>query len=223
MRGDDYAALPGKGFARLAIVGGTAALLVAGAGLGYLGGTRAGRRPPAEIATGVASRQGPDRPEIDRRKLELALTGAAVVAGAAAAVPAAATPASDEGPAVTALEERNQYVQRLEASGPDRHRLLDKARAASEVWSGVAQRSNAGVTVGPWSCHGAGCFSTMLHASPGTIDDFTNEITRTDEFRGWVGAKIRSGPIERPDGKTEVTWFLLAPEPEKNLTGPLAD
>jgi hypothetical protein len=111
---------------------------------------------------------------------------------------------------VTPVEERDNAVARVRASGPDQKRLFSRAQAVGDVWEALAKKRETPAQVGRWECHAAGCLATIVQKSESEIEDLTNDLSREEAFRGWEGPKMRSGPIKRPDGSTEVTWILYS-------------
>ena len=105
-------------------------------------------------------------------------------------------------------------MQQLRDSGPDRHSLSPDAIRAGEAWKALAAKTNVDVKFGSWECHAAGCALTLVHGGGGDVDSFSEDVTRTDAFMQWDSSKLRSGPIERADGKVEITWILYAPAHE---------
>jgi hypothetical protein len=110
---------------------------------------------------------------------------------------------------MSAKHERDTAIDKLRASGSDRSGRIALARAAGDGWMAIASRSSIDARIGPWECYGGGCAATIVHKAEAGIDDLTNEIAHSEEFRRWDGPKLRSGPIERPDGTVEITWLLL--------------
>jgi hypothetical protein len=85
----------------------------------------------------------------------------------------------------------------------------------------LAQRQKIQAHFGAWECHSGGCFVTAVQQSENAIEDLTTEISRADEFRGWDGPKMRSGPIPRANGTVEVTWMLFPDDRSATVaTGP---
>lgn len=121
---------------------------------------------------------------------------------------------------MTALEERERAVTRLRESGPDQRNLIRPAQAVGNAWQELAKKRGSPAQAGPWECHAAGCAATLVHQSEEDIEDLTSEISLQDEFRSWEGPKMRSGPIKRPDGTTEVTWILYAGNEGASRTAP---
>jgi hypothetical protein len=113
-------------------------------------------------------------------------------------------------PPITAEEERDRSVERVRSSGPDLKNLMERARAVGESLATVAERLTVQARVGPWECYSGGCFTTIIHNSEAGLEDLTTELSHTEEFRGWEGPKMRSGPISRPDGAVEITWILFS-------------
>jgi hypothetical protein len=140
--------------------------------------------------------------------------------GIPAAEPNAAHPSVQEPPPMTALEERERAVTRLRESGPDQRNLIRPAQAVGNAWQELAKKRGSPAQAGPWECHAAGCAATLVHQSEEDIEDLTSEISLQDEFRSWEGPKMRSGPIKRPDGTTEVTWILYAGNEGASRTAP---
>lgn len=207
---------------------GAAAVALLGAGLaGYLLGQRS-------AVTAVAETRASDPASIPRSDAETERLRAWQIAAAALATPAqtdeaaggeqraaqdsnlaaaapnVAAPAMPEPKPMTAVEERERAVARLRNSGPDQKNLAERAQAVGNVWTELAKKRGSPAQTGPWECHKAGCAATIVHESEAEIEDLTSQMSLQDEFRSWEGPKMRSGPIKRPDGKTEVTWILYA-------------
>jgi hypothetical protein len=111
-----------------------------------------------------------------------------------------------------ALEHRDQSIAEIRASGPDKNNLFDSAQRVTDGWARKLAQVGVGADVGRFECHGKGCFLTIVHDSEADVGRGMEVITRTGEFHGWHSGKMRSGPIARPDGKVEVTWFLFPPQ-----------
>jgi hypothetical protein len=128
----------------------------------------------------------------------------------AVAPPAGAPQASAEPGPTSALEVRDQAAARVKASGPAEAGLPERAQAVGGAWAPLAKKLAIRAKIGPWECHAAGCMATIVHQSATEVATLANAVSRQDEFRSWKGQKMRSGPIRRPDGTTEITWFLYA-------------
>jgi hypothetical protein len=75
----------------------------------------------------------------------------------------------------------------------------------------MANRAGIDVEVSPWECHRGGCFTTVVHQAPESVEALTSQILASPELAKWPGPQTRSAPIPRTDGTAEVTWFLLPP------------
>ena len=113
---------------------------------------------------------------------------------------------------VNAREHRDKSVAEIKESGPDRRKLITSANRVGTAWAQKAVKVGVDAQFGQFECHQKGCFMTVVHKSEDEVTLGMEAITRTGEFHGWQSGKMRSGPIERPDGKVEVTWFLFPPE-----------
>jgi hypothetical protein len=109
--------------------------------------------------------------------------------------------------------ERDEQVAKLRASGPDPGSLTAKVKPLQETWETMAKRSGIEVDVAPWECYGGGCFTTVVHQAPPSVEELTSKILASQELASWPGPQTRSAPISRTDGTAEVTWFLLTPQP----------
>jgi hypothetical protein len=115
-------------------------------------------------------------------------------------------------PELNAQEHRDKSVAEIRASGPDKNNLFDSAQRVTDGWAKKLAQVGVGADVGRFECHGKGCFLTIVHDTEADVGRGMEVITRTGEFHGWHSGKMRSGPIARPDGKVEVTWFLFPPQ-----------
>jgi hypothetical protein len=129
----------------------------------------------------------------------------------------AASPSLDEmqPTKTTAVEHRDKSVAELKASGPASRTIAESAAKVAKGWSEKMPKIGVDVQVGPVECFRKGCFMTVVHATDDDVERATQAITRTGEFHGWQSGKMRSGPIPRPDGKVEATWFLFPPQDGK--------
>ena len=93
--------------------------------------------------------------------------------------------------------------------------MTRSAGKVATAWTEKMPKIGLEVQVGRVECYRKGCFTTIVHKTDGDVDRATQAITRTGEFHGWQSGKMRSGPIPRPDGKVEATWFLFSPEGDK--------
>jgi hypothetical protein len=107
--------------------------------------------------------------------------------------------------------ERDQQLARLRASGPDARRLTAKASPLRATWETMANRSGIEVDVSPWECYRGGCFTTVVHRDPQSVEGLSSQILGSQDLASWSGPQTRSAPIPRTDGTAEVTWFLLSP------------
>lgn len=105
--------------------------------------------------------------------------------------------------------ERDQEMAKLRASGPDALSLTAKVTPLQVSWETMANRSGIDVEVSPWECYRGGCFTTVVHQAPESVEALTSQILASVELAKWPGPQTRSAPIPRTDGTAEVTWFLL--------------
>ena len=107
--------------------------------------------------------------------------------------------------------ERDQQVAKLRASGPDAGSLTAKVKPLQVAWEKIANQSGIEIDVSPWECHRDGCFTTVVHRAPQSVEELTSRIFASQDLAKWSGPQTRSAPIPRTDGTSEVTWFLLSP------------
>lgn len=176
---------------KLSHIGVGATLLALGLVAGYL----AGARGPI---TGSLLADRADQERVGPAKREAQLP---------APVGTNSSPAPDN---LTAAQARNLEVDRMVASGPDSRDLKASALRVGESWSRAARKESVELEFADWRCYRAGCVTHVRHA-PDMLDRLTRAISTDQGFVGWSGEKFRSGPIEQPDGKIEVTWILYAP------------
>lgn len=112
----------------------------------------------------------------------------------------------------SAEEHREQSIAEIRASGPDKSNLFDSAQRVKDGWAVKLAQIGVRADVGRFECHNKGCFLTVVHDNETDVSRGMDVITRTGEFHGWHSGKMRSGPIARPDGRVEVTWFLFPPK-----------
>jgi len=105
--------------------------------------------------------------------------------------------------------ERDQQVAKLRASGPDAGNLTAKVKPLQATWETMANRLGIEVDVSPWECYRGGCFTTVVHQAPQSVEELTSKILASQELASWSGPQTRGAPIPRRDGAAEVTWFLL--------------
>ena len=110
--------------------------------------------------------------------------------------------------------ERDQQVAKLRASGSDAGSLTAKVKPLQETWETMANRSGIEVDVSPWECYRGGCFTTVVHQAPQSVEELTSKILASQDLATWSGPQTRSAPIPRRDGAAEVTWFQLTPPQE---------
>lgn len=183
------------------------ALLAMGVMGGYLAGTR-------RTSTGAEAASRSDQQEVGSPAPHA--HGLAPGAATAASRPAETTatpPDTEPQPAaerLTAKEARDRAVARMLASGPDARGLTADALRVGKSWSRAAQQEGVELKFDQWSCYRGGCVTDVRHA-PDVLHALTRAISTDSAFVGWNGEKFRSGPIEQPDGKVEVTWILYAP------------
>lgn len=115
---------------------------------------------------------------------------------------------------LTAKEARDQEVARLAASGPDTRYLTADVLRVGESWARAVKSEGVDLRFDHWTCYRAGCVTDVRHA-PGLFERLSRAISTDTAFMGWGAGKMRSGPIEQPDGTIEVTWILYAPEEGK--------
>jgi len=197
----------------LAVGGG---LLILGVAIGHFSSTRAGRITKASVGA-AEDESGPLAPPAEppvraRATLSTRAVEPPVVAARPfepEAVPEPAKPAaSRQDP--TAEEARDAEVARIKTSGPDLRNLAADARRVGQDWSKAVAEAGVDVKFDDWSCYRAGCITNVRHAGA-RISDVTSKVTRSRAFLDWNGEKLRSGPIDQPDGRIEVTWILYAP------------
>ncbi len=82
----------------------------------------------------------------------------------------------------------------------------------------MASQSGIDIDVSPWECHRGGCFTTVVHQAPQSIEELTSKILASQDLASWSGPQTRSAPIPRTDGTAEVTWFLLTPPQQEEQT-----
>ena len=110
--------------------------------------------------------------------------------------------------------ERDQQVAKLRASGNDAASLTAKVKPLQTTWETMANRLGIEVDVSPWECYRGGCFTTVVHRAPQSVEELTSKILASQDLASWSGPQTRSAPIPRTDGTAEVTWFLLTPPQE---------
>ena len=93
---------------------------------------------------------------------------------------------------MTAVDERDNAVARVRASGPDSKGLLKRAQALGKVWAALATKRETRAEVGPWECHAAGCLSTIVS-----------------------GPRRSRGPHERPFARGRVSHLGVAKDEER--------
>jgi hypothetical protein len=128
---------------------------------------------------------------------------------------AIAAPAAEAAPAA---RDRDQQLAEVRASGADDDDLSRSTQAIGRAWAALAAEPQVAADFGPWECHPGGCFATVVHRSGASVERLTSEILASREAAAWPGPKMRSAPIARADGTTEVTWLLLpgpAEQPEQ--------
>jgi hypothetical protein len=181
---------------------------------------RVGRSEHAARTEPSAMRVAEIRDEPPQRTVAPVLAQA-TVQGAVPMPSASAAPgtlperADDENPPeLSALDRRDMMIAGLESSGPG-PRLVAAAARVAKGWNAKLAAFGAEGGIGAFTCFAKGCYVTAQHSSEPAANAATNVITRTGEFNGWQSGKMRSGVIEKPDGKVEVTWVLFAPEPKQ--------
>jgi hypothetical protein len=107
--------------------------------------------------------------------------------------------------------ERDMQLAKLRTSGPDTSSLAAKVDSLRATWETMANRSGIDVDVSPFECYRGGCFATVIHQAPQSVEELTSQILASPELAKWSGPQTRSAPIARTDGTAEVTWFLLTP------------
>lgn len=187
--------------------------------LGLLLGRSWLARPTADSSV-VPSRSGAEAAtdrRVDVAKLSLgvaALAGAArnpratAASGAPPVVPVEARPRE-----VTAAEERDGHVARLEASGSAPPEFMTSLRDVTKEWSELAREEHIDVAISPWRCFKAGCYSTMSFEENANVQLIGGRMTDSHSFYDWPGGKFLSGPIRNGNG-LEMTWVFFAPEPQ---------
>jgi hypothetical protein len=122
-------------------------------------------------------------------------------------------PIDEEVPAESPKEARDREVEALAASGPGPLGLVDAAREVGKDWAEALHKKKLDVTFDEWHCHRAGCYADARHGASTDVDRATEEISRAEGFFRWNGGKMRTGPVRREDGATDVTWVLFSPPP----------
>jgi hypothetical protein len=107
--------------------------------------------------------------------------------------------------------ERDREMAKVRTSGPDDLGLGAKVTPLQVAWETMANRAGIDIEVSPWECHRGGCFTTVVHQAPESVEALTSQILASPELAKWPGPQTRSAPIPRTDGTAEVTWFLLPP------------
>lgn len=166
------------------------ALLTVGLVAGYLAGARGSASDSLDQPEASSAKDASPPPQVS-------------------AAPAAAASAP-EGEILSAGEARDRELARVVASGADPRNLTADAVRVGQSWSRAAGKEGVDLKFAQWSCYRAGCVTNVRHA-PELLDRLTRAISTDPSFLGWGGEKFRSGPIEQPDGKVEVTWILYAP------------
>jgi hypothetical protein len=128
-----------------------------------------------------------------------------------------AAPAQTPPREVTAAEERDAHVARLEVSGSAPPEFLTSLHDVSKEWRALVRAEHLDVDMPPWRCFKAGCYSTMSFRGGANIDLLNSRLSESKSFYDWPGGKFRSGPIPSAKG-TEVTWVFFAPEPRQPST-----
>lgn len=126
-------------------------------------------------------------------------------------------------PRFTAVDERDERVRELRASGPDIHRLFVDAEAMGRAWSEIAQKARVKAVFGEWECHELGCFASVVHKGASGVEVLAHFISISDAFRLWTGGKFQSGPIQRADGSVEMTWILYSPRGRDDVMSEASD
>jgi hypothetical protein len=180
------------------------------------------------FARGAASRApSPDPHTHSNTRSEAELTKLAVAAGAIQTVvdqtnassrrqraesPAAMPSSASAERPITARQERDAHVARLQESGPAPPEFTATVREVENEWRGLARAAHVEVEATPWRCYRSGCYSTGTFKDANDIDVFATRLSNSKGSRSWPGATFRSGPIPASQGSTEVTWVFFAPE-----------
>jgi len=158
------------------------------------------------------------------RRVDVAKLSLGVAALARSAQNAGVTPTSGAPPVVpvearprelTAAEERDEHIARLEASGSAPPEFMTSLRDVSKEWSEIARDEHIDVAISPWRCFKAGCYSTMSFKENANVQLVGGRLTETHSFYDWSGGKFLSGPIRSGNG-LEMTWVFFAPEPRSS-------
>ena len=190
-------------------------ILVGMVGLTVRSMTSTSARPAAPAAIDEPPRTvGMMEPVVRTRYPELA---AADTPSTATLIPTTDTqdlPVGEEARAVDASPQasaRDEQLAKLRASGSDAQNLTAKVNPFRVTWQTLASQSGIEVDVSPWECYRGGCFTTVVHRSPQSVEELTSKILSSQDLASWSGPQTRSASISRTDGTAEVTWFLLLP------------
>jgi hypothetical protein len=114
---------------------------------------------------------------------------------------------------ITAAEERDVYLKRLQSSDEATDGTqLASAQELVKQWRQITSSSGHRATIPAPSCFQTGCVVTTVFSPRSDCDELSETMARTPGFVGWVGPKWRSGPIAR-DGSYEATWILYVRNP----------
>ncbi len=161
---------------------------------------------PPDLTAGSEARRFPER-LAEARSEAAPIPSASAPSGLAPALSPRARPEVD---AAAAAEARDQQIEAIRASGPDADGvLLRAALGIGEGWQKLAEGTGLAADFEPWECHRSGCFESIVHGSPESLEALTSRILASDELNSWSGTKTRSAPIVRPDGTVTATWMLL--------------
>ena len=161
---------------------------------------------PPDVPAGSEARRSPER-LAEARSEAAPIPSASAPSGPAPTFSLRMRPQVD---AAAAVEARDQQIEAIRASGPDADGvLLHAVLGIGEGWQKLAKGAGLAVDFEPWECHRSGCFESIAHGSPESLEDLTSRILASDELNNWSGTKTRSAPIVRPDGTVTTTWMLL--------------
>lgn len=189
----------------------SAILVVIGFGA-YQIGVR--QRPPIEKQASVSgtkanSAQGPRRIHPERRLWPSEVQKQPVEIANPDPPAAAEEPEQPVFPRRTALQQRDELVQDLRASGSTSGTDLANSRELESEWTRIASEFNSNVRFGSWQCYRGGCTVTAtirdLDAAEPLFDKLLMSPVTAKLVRGQI---FRSGPIQSASGLTEITWIV---------------
>lgn len=198
-----------RGIAKFA---GGGAILAALVGSYVLGTHRAANREPRTPAVRESASQAfvPRAVETAPAIREHAEPQSAPVAAVEPALLEPDAPEPAPPPAGSPVQERDQALARLRASGRD-FRLTAPATTVVKAWTNRLREFGVEGKLDPLECYAGGCALTILHPSLSAAQRGTDVVTRTAEFLGWQSSKMRSGFIYKDNERVEITWILDSP------------